>query len=97
MSYDEVLQSKIREMMVKEFGTENIDKNMETIKLCLQYRQYLSVFQMQFDGEDLDIAILRALLSGKDQGNMYYIYTMLLVFNSLLGDYFIHSLFSGYA
>ncbi len=65
MNYDETMENNVRKMVLQEFGKNNIYQNMETIKLCLQYRQYLSVFKMHFDGKDLDLAILRALLSGK--------------------------------
>ncbi len=65
VNYDEDMESKVQQLVLREFGKRNIQRNMETIKLCLQYRQYLNVFKMHFDGKDLDLAILRALLSGK--------------------------------
>ncbi len=54
-------------MIKREFGENVFEETMKKIMDCLKYRTYINVFRMdtQGGGTGMDLAILKALLTGK--------------------------------
>ena len=72
----ETLRDQLIQTIEKTFqyNREQAEKLFIELMLCVKKKELITVFRMGEESQDIDLAILTALLKGKDTGSnlMYY-------------------------
>lgn len=73
MTFSPETESEIYSMVKEDFGDKNLDSNIRTVKECVMKKNLVTVLKLGSSAsQDVDIAILKALLKGKKKQKKTY-------------------------
>ena len=86
--FDEAFWTKVKQKISIEWNqTENLDEIAKSVAEILTNRDYITIFKLdaQQDGNEIDVAILNALLKGNN--NSYYYFYFCYYYNNIQQQY----------